>query len=287
MTYDPTLQIQLDRRCIRAGIERVNGLTPLGSLHLEATPGVSDLTRCRVRLRAGEEIGARTLMQAAGVPVVPGETPSDQSDEGLAAALRRVGLPALLKASAGGGGKGMRIVGESIEATDAIQAARREALSAFGDGTLYVEKLVERARHVEVQVFADHHGQVVHVFERDCSAQRRHQKVLEEAPSPSLTSALRTRITTAAVQAATAASYRNAGTIEFLLDTSHGVGPESPFYFLEMNTRLQVEHAVTEAVVGVDLVQAQLAVASGESVPRTQETLSQRGHAIEARIFSR
>jgi acetyl-CoA/propionyl-CoA carboxylase biotin carboxyl carrier protein len=231
----------------------------------------------------GSKIGARTLMQAAGVPVVPGETPDDQSDGGLRRAVDRVGVPALIKASAGGGGKGMRRVRDVSEIDGAIQAARREAAAAFGDGTLYVERLVDHPRHVEVQVFADHHGRVVHLFERECSVQRRHQKVIEESPSPALTPGLRARMTTAAVTAATAAGYRNAGTIEFLLD---GRGDDAPFYFLEMNTRLQVEHPVTEAVTGLDLVSAQLRVASGQHLPWPDDAISQRGHAIEARVYA-
>ena len=231
----------------------------------------------------GSKIAARQLMQSAGVPVVPGETPDDQSDAGLQRAVDGVGLPALVKASAGGGGKGMRTVTHRDEVLDAVQAARREATAAFGDGTLYVERLVERPRHVEVQVFADAHGHAVHVFERECSVQRRHQKIIEESPSPALTPALRERITDAAVQAARAAGYRNAGTIEFLLE---GTGDAARFFFLEMNTRLQVEHPVTEQVTGVDLVRAQLLVASGEPLPWTQADLSQRGHAIEARVYA-
>jgi acetyl/propionyl-CoA carboxylase alpha subunit len=180
----------------------------------------------------------------------------------------------------------MRLVRERSEIADAIQEARREALAAFGNGTLYVERLVERSRHVEVQVFGDHHGRVVHVFERECSVQRRHQKVIEESPSPAISPALGDRITDAAVRAARAVSYRNAGTVEFLVDLSRDAGDENAFYFLEMNTRLQVEHPVTELVAGVDLVRAQLLVASGEALPWSQETLRQRGHAIEARVYA-
>ena len=242
----------------------------------------------------GSKIGARSLMQNAGVPVVPGVTPGDQSDEGVLAAVRSVGFPALVKASAGGGGKGMRrlrasgatarqgVSGES-ETREMIAAARREAQAAFGDGTLYVERLVERPRHVEIQVFGDSQGNAVHLFERECSVQRRHQKVIEESPSVALTPALRARMGDAAVKAALAAKYRNAGTIEFLLE---GDGDGARFYFLEMNTRLQVEHPVTEAVTGVDLVRAQLAVAAGERLPWTQDSLSQRGHAIECRVYA-
>jgi acetyl-CoA carboxylase biotin carboxylase subunit len=233
--------------------------------------------------RMGSKIEARRLMQSAGVPVVPGHTPDDQTDDGVRLAAERVGLPALIKASAGGGGKGMRRVTDRSGLTDAIQAARREAQGAFDDGTLYVERLIERPRHIEVQIMADAHGAVVHLFERECSVQRRHQKVIEESPSPNVTPALRARITDAAVRAARAASYRNAGTIEFLVDSA-SADDVPPFYFLEMNTRLQVEHPVTEAVVGVDIVHAQLRVAGGEPLPWTQAALSQRGHAIEARV---
>ena len=229
--------------------------------------------------RMGSKIEARRLAAAAGVPVVPGETPDDQSDRGIAAAIDRVRLPALIKASAGGGGKGMRRVTDTADITQAIEAARREATAAFGDGTLYVEKLIDAARHVEIQVFADNHGQAVHLFERECSVQRRHQKVIEESPSPALTPELRARMTTAAVALARTVEYRNAGTIEFLVD-----GPS--FYFLEMNTRLQVEHPVTEQVTGLDLVRAQLLVASGEPLPWTQAQIAQRGHAIEARVYA-
>ena len=231
----------------------------------------------------GSKIAARTLMQQAGVPVVPGSTPDDQSDDGVLAAARTVGYPALVKASAGGGGKGMRTVRSEGEARDAIGAARREAVAAFGDGTLYVERLIERPRHVEIQVFADAHGNVVHLFERECSVQRRHQKIVEESPSPALDASTRTRMGEAAVAAARASGYRNAGTIEFLVE---GDGASTRFYFLEMNTRLQVEHPVTELVTGVDLVHAQLLVAAGERLPWRQSDLSQRGHAIECRIYA-
>jgi acetyl-CoA carboxylase biotin carboxylase subunit len=233
--------------------------------------------------RMGSKISARELMIAAGVPVVPGLTPGDQSDEGIAAAVREVGYPALVKASAGGGGKGMRVLTDETIGRDMIPAARREAVAAFGDGTLYVERLIEKPRHVEIQVFCDDHGNAVHLFERECSIQRRHQKVIEESPSPALSPALRQAMGQAAVAAARAAGYRNAGTIEFLLE---GAGDTARFYFLEMNTRLQVEHPVTEAVTGVDLVQAQLTVAAGGPLPWSQEALSQRGHAIEVRVYA-
>src|SRR5476651_1529326 len=227
----------------------------------------------------GSKIGARRLVAAAGVPVVPGETPDDQSDRGIRQAIDRVGLPALIKASAGGGGKGMRNVLDARAIDESIQAARRESVAAFGDGTLYVERLVAHARHVEVQIFADNHGHVLHLFERDCSTQRRHQKVIEESPSPALTPGLRARMTDAAVAAARAANYRNAGTIEFLVDGDQ-------FYFLEMNMRLQVEHPVTEQVTGLDLVRLQEEIAAGARLPFGQEQVAWRGSAIECRIYA-
>jgi 3-methylcrotonyl-CoA carboxylase alpha subunit len=231
----------------------------------------------------GSKIAARQLMVAAGVPVVPGGIAADQSDQGIAAAADEVGFPVLVKASAGGGGKGMRVVRDHESARTLIPAARREAIASFGDGTLYVERLIERPRHVEVQIFGDTHGHIVHLFERECSIQRRHQKVIEESPSPALTPALRRAMGAAAVAAARAAGYVNAGTIEFLVE---GSGDAARFYFLEMNTRLQVEHPVTEAVAGVDLVRAQFVVAAGGRLPWTQESLTTRGHAIECRIYA-
>jgi 3-methylcrotonyl-CoA carboxylase alpha subunit len=233
--------------------------------------------------RMGSKIGARALMEGAGVPIVPGQTPADQSDRGIAKAAGRMAFPVLIKASAGGGGRGMRVVRNPEDAPELIAAARREATAAFGDGTLYVEKLIERPRHVELQIFGDDYGNVAHLFERECSLQRRHQKVIEESPSPALAPAVRERMGAAAIAAARAAGYRNAGTIEFLLE---GEGDDARFYFLEMNTRLQVEHPVTEAVTGVDLVRAQLEVAAGAPLPWTQESLGQRGHAIECRIYA-
>jgi acetyl/propionyl-CoA carboxylase alpha subunit len=240
----------------------------------------------KVIAQMGSKIDARQLMERAGVPVVPGETPDDQSDAGLRRAVEKVGLPALIKASAGGGGKGMRQVDAEPEIDAAIQAARREAIAAFGDGALYVEHLVGTPHHVEVQLFGDAHGQIVHLYERECSVQRRHQKIIEESPSPNLTAALRSRLTDAAVRAGHACGYRNAGTVEFLVDLSGGRNDVAPFYFLEMNTRLQVEHPVTEQLLGVDLVRAQLLCASGEPLPWTQADLRPRGHAIEARVYA-
>ena len=233
--------------------------------------------------RMGSKIGARRLMHAAGVPIVPGEAPADQSDQALAAAARKIGLPVLIKPSAGGGGIGMKTVREPASLVEAIQRARREARSAFGDDTLFVERLIEQPRHVEIQIVADRHGNVAQLFERECSIQRRHQKVIEESPCPVLTAAIRTRMGEAAVAAARAAGYINAGTIEFLLE---GRGDQARFYFLEMNAWLQVEHPITEAVVGVDLVHAQLRIAAGEALPWEQSTLAQRGHAIECRIYA-
>jgi 3-methylcrotonyl-CoA carboxylase alpha subunit len=233
--------------------------------------------------RMGSKIGARQIMEEAGVPVVPGATPPDQSDESLTAAVSAIGYPALIKPSAGGGGIGMKIVREPGDVLASVQRARREAQSAFGDSTLYVERLVERPRHVEIQVFADEHGNVVHLFERECSIQRRHQKTIEESPCAALSDPVRERMGAAAVSAARAAGYVNAGTVEFLLE---GDGDDARFYFLEMNTRLQVEHPVTELVTGVDLVHAQLLVASGKPLPWAQSELNQRGHAIECRIYA-
>jgi acetyl-CoA/propionyl-CoA carboxylase biotin carboxyl carrier protein len=237
----------------------------------------------RVIEQLGSKIAARQLARKARVPIVPGETPGDQSNDAIAGAARTVGFPVLLKPSAGGGGIGMKDVRDERTLLPAIEQARREATSAFGDGTLYVERLVDRPRHVEIQILADHHGHVVHLFERECSIQRRHQKVVEETPSTAVTPALRTRMGDAAVALARAAGYRNAGTVEFLLE---GTGDAASFYFLEVNTRLQVEHPVTEQVTGIDLVRAQIAVASGEKLPWAQPVLSQRGHAIEVRIYA-
>jgi len=234
----------------------------------------------------GSKIEARRLVDQAGVPVVPGELPRDQSDAGVAAAIDRLGLPALVKASAGGGGKGMRPIRATSDVAEAVPAARREALSSFGDGTLYIERLLERPRHIEVQVFGDDHGGLVHLFERECSVQRRHQKIIEESPAPVVTPEFRARVADAALRVARAVSYTNAGTVEFLVEGTGTMSAKTPFYFLEMNTRLQVEHGVTELVAGVDLVHAQLDVAGGQPLPWQQAALGQRGHAIEARVYA-
>ncbi|WP_291984948.1 biotin carboxylase N-terminal domain-containing protein [Luteitalea sp.] len=233
--------------------------------------------------RMGSKLEARRLMEAAGVPCVPGARPEDQSLDALRAAGTRVGFPLIVKASAGGGGKGMRVVERAEDLDEALGAARREAEAAFGDGTLYVERRIDGARHIEVQIIADDHGATLHLGERECSLQRRHQKVIEEAPSPVVSAALRARMGAAAVAAARAAGYRNAGTVEFLLE---GDGDEAAFYFLEMNTRLQVEHPVTELVMGVDLVHLQLDVAEGRRLDFSQEALVPRGHAVECRVYA-
>jgi acetyl-CoA/propionyl-CoA carboxylase, biotin carboxylase, biotin carboxyl carrier protein len=230
--------------------------------------------------RLGRKDEARRLALAADVPVVPAlEDAAD--DELVARAPAAVGFPLMVKAAAGGGGKGMRIVRAPWELPGALAAARREARSAFGDGTLLIERLVEGARHVEVQVLADAHGNVVHLLERDCSTQRRHQKVLEEAPAPTISAAVRERLTGAAVRLARAVGYVNAGTVEFMV-----AGNGQDAYFLEMNTRLQVEHPVTELICGMDLVELQLRIAAGERLPFAQDGVSASGHAIEARVYA-
>jgi 3-methylcrotonyl-CoA carboxylase alpha subunit len=228
----------------------------------------------------GSKSAAKSIMGEAGVPLIPGYHGSDQSVERLQQAADEIGYPVLLKAVAGGGGKGMRLVHAGAEFEEALAAARRESASAFGSDDMLVEKYLERPRHVELQVFCDTHGNAVYLFERDCSVQRRHQKVIEEAPAPGMTEDLRARMGQAAVQAAQAIDYVGAGTVEFLLD------PGGAFYFMEMNTRLQVEHPVTEMITGQDLVEWQLRVASGEALPLRQEQLQIRGHAFEARIYA-
>lgn len=228
----------------------------------------------------GGKIGARAIAVQAGVPVVPGYDGADQSAEVLAIEAERIGYPLLIKASAGGGGKGMRVVNGPAEFTAALEGARREARAAFGDDTVFLERLIIRPRHVEIQILGDSYGNVVHLGERECSIQRRHQKILEEAPSPALDPVLRTAMGEAAVRAARAAGYVNAGTVEFVL------AQDGQFYFLEMNTRLQVEHPVTELVSGLDLVRLQVAIAAGAALPFSQEQVNLRGHAIEARLYA-
>jgi propionyl-CoA carboxylase alpha chain len=230
------------------------------------------------------KVEAKRLVAAAGVPLVPGaELEADASDADITAAGAAVGLPLLVKASAGGGGKGMRLVREPDELLEAVSAARNEAASAFGDPTVFLERYLERGRHVEVQVFGDTHGNVVHAFERECSIQRRHQKVVEESPSPGATPATLERMYAAAVAAARAIDYVGAGTVEFMVA---GEGAQQEFFFLEMNTRLQVEHPVTEEVTGLDLVEWQVRVAAGEPLPLAQEQITRSGHAIEVRLYA-
>ena len=233
----------------------------------------------------GLKDAAKRLMETAGVPVVPGYHGEAQEIVLLASKAREIGYPVLIKARAGGGGKGMRRVDHPDDFSEALSGARREAKAAFGDDRVLVEKYVDKPRHIEVQVFGDSFGNVVHLFERDCSAQRRHQKVIEEAPAPGMTPALRKAMTDAAVKAARAISYSGAGTIEFIVDASQGLQADR-FWFMEMNTRLQVEHPVTEMVTGTDLVEWQLRVACGEKLPKAQDEITLSGHAFEARIYA-
>lgn len=228
----------------------------------------------------GDKAQSKITMKAAGVPTIPGAENLAGETEFLEAA-ERIGYPVLVKAAAGGGGKGMRVVRSAREMPEALEAARRESQNAFGDDRLLVEKYIENAHHIEIQVFGDQHGNLVHLFERECSVQRRHQKIIEESPSPLLTPAIRARMGEAAVQAARAVGYFNAGTVEFIFDPAL-----SSFFFLEMNTRLQVEHPVTEAVTGLDLAAWQIRVAAGEPFPFKQADLTQRGHAIECRLYA-
>ena len=230
--------------------------------------------------KMGSKAGAKELMQAAGVPVVPGYTGSDQSPQLLAREAARIGFPLMIKAAHGGGGKGMRIVRSLDKFLLKLESCQREAASAFGRDRVLLERYVEQPRHIEIQVFGDSHGNVIHLNERECSAQRRYQKVLEESPSPFLTPELRAAMGAAAVQAARAIDYANAGTVEFI------VAPGGDFYFMEINTRLQVEHPVTELVTGLDLVEWQLRVAAGEALPLMHDAVQQHGHAIEVRLYA-
>lgn len=233
----------------------------------------------------GLKDAAKKLMQDARVPVTPGYLGEDQSPERLQAEADRIGYPVLIKAVAGGGGKGMRRVDVAADFADALASCQREAASSFGNTQVLIEKYILAPRHIEVQVFGDSHGNIVHLFERDCSMQRRHQKVIEEAPAPGMDNATRFAVCDAAVKAARAVNYVGAGTIEFIADASQGLHADR-IWFMEMNTRLQVEHPVTEAITGVDLVEWQLRVASGEPLPLRQEQLSINGHAIEARLYA-
>jgi acetyl-CoA carboxylase biotin carboxylase subunit len=237
----------------------------------------------------GSKTEARTIMQNSGVPIVPGfqamnnETMNNETmnNEQWAREAEKIGYPILVKAVAGGGGKGMRIVRAASELSEAIAAAQREAAHAFGDDRVFLEKYIDSPRHVEFQVLADSQGNTVHLFERECSIQRRHQKIIEETPSPLLTPEMRAKMGEAAVAAAKAVGYVNAGTVEFIVDAI-----TREFYFLEMNTRLQVEHPITEAITGIDLAQAQINIAAGKNLPFTQNDLHQRGHAIECRVYA-
>ncbi len=233
----------------------------------------------------GLKDAAKSLMEKAGVPVVPGYHGESQDVVVLAGKANEIGFPVLIKARAGGGGKGMRLVDDPKGFADALSAARREGEAAFGDGRVLVEKFVSKPRHIEIQVFGDCLGNVVHLFERDCSLQRRHQKVIEEAPAPGMTPEMRAAMGAAAVQAAKAIGYSGAGTVEFIVDSSEGLSPDR-FYFMEMNTRLQVEHPVTEMITGLDLVEWQLRVAAGEALPLTQEALAIDGWSFEARLYA-
>ncbi|MFI5372984.1 MAG: acetyl/propionyl/methylcrotonyl-CoA carboxylase subunit alpha, partial [Candidatus Eisenbacteria bacterium] len=240
--------------------------------------GLAFIGPTAAQIRAmGDKRAARALAVEAKVPVVPGGEGADVP--ALVREAKRIGYPVMVKAALGGGGKGMRVAADEPALREAVESAGRLASSAFGDGSVYLEKVLERPRHIEVQVLGDGAGDAIHLFERECSLQRRHQKVIEECPSPVVDETLRERITFAAVSLAKAARYRGAGTIEFLL------APDGRYYFLEMNTRLQVEHPVTEMVTGLDLVRLQVEVAAGGRLPVTQQQVTRRGHAIEARVY--
>ncbi|MCH8044671.1 MAG: acetyl-CoA carboxylase biotin carboxylase subunit [Planctomycetes bacterium] len=228
--------------------------------------------------RLGDKNRARALAKAADVPIVPGSEGLVESEAEALRIAHEIGFPVLIKASAGGGGKGMRVALNDLALQSAVQQARTEAEAAFGDGSLYIERFVERSRHIEVQVLADHHGNVVHLWERECSVQRRHQKLIEESPAPNLPEEIRRNMCEAAVRMIRAAEYTNAGTVEFILDR------EGNFYFIEVNARIQVEHPVTEMVTGIDLIKSQIRIAAGEPLPFSQDDIPQRGAAIECRI---
>jgi geranyl-CoA carboxylase alpha subunit len=228
----------------------------------------------------GNKAGAKEIMKKAGVPIVPGYQGADQGDEVMVAEAKKIGFPVMIKAVAGGGGRGMRLVTDAAAFPDALRSARSEAKAAFGDPTVILERAIQNPRHIEIQVFGDSHGNAIHLGERDCSVQRRHQKLIEEAPSPAVSPELRAKMGEVAVAAVKALRYEGAGTLEFLLDAS------GDFYFMEMNTRLQVEHPVTEAITGLDLVELQLRVARGEPLPVRQQDIKFAGHAIEVRLCS-
>ncbi|MEW6747275.1 MAG: acetyl-CoA carboxylase biotin carboxylase subunit [Planctomycetota bacterium] len=271
---------------LRSGAEAIHPGYGFLSENAAFAQAVEDAGLCFIGPRAdqirkmGDKVEARRLMKAAGVPVVPGTEEVIEDPEVLGRTARALGLPVMIKAAGGGGGKGIRIVHSEAELHSAFERARSEALSSFKNASVYLEKYLEQPRHIEFQVLADNHGQTIHLGERECSIQRRHQKILEESPSPVMTPELRRRMGEAAVAAAQAVGYRNAGTIEFLVDQ------DSNFYFLEMNTRLQVEHPVTETVTGIDLVREQIAIAGGAPLGLDQEQVALRGHSIEARIYA-
>ncbi len=233
-----------------------------------------------VIVQMGDKIMAREAMTKAGIPVVPGTAESISDENEVLEIIKEIELPIMIKAAAGGGGKGMRLVKKESEIVSAVRAARSEALSSFGDDSVYIEKYITSPHHIEYQILADQHGNVIHLFERECSIQRRHQKMIEETPSPLMTPELRAKMGQSAVDAAKAVNYTGAGTIEFLVDNNLN------YYFLEMNTRLQVEHPITERVTGVDLVKQQIKIAEGEVLEFKQEDLFQRGHSIECRIYA-
>lgn len=233
-----------------------------------------------VILQMGDKIQAREAIKKAGIPVVPGTEGSVSTEEEVLSAIKKIGLPVMVKASAGGGGKGMRLVNHEKDVVSSVRAARSEAKSAFGDDAVYIEKYITSPHHIEFQILADQHGNAIHLFERECSVQRRHQKMIEETPSPLMTPELREQMGNAAVEAAKAVNYCGAGTIEFLVDENLN------YYFLEMNTRLQVEHPITERVTGIDLVNQQIKIAEGQKLEISQDSLEQKGHAIECRIYA-
>jgi len=257
---------ELPEACVQAGIKFIG-------------PSASAMRQM------GGKAEAKAIAESAGVPVVPGWRGEKLEARALLKEAGRIGFPVMIKAVAGGGGRGMRLVEKAEDFIAALESAEREALSAFGDARVLIEKLIVRPRHIEVQVFGDSHGNVVHLFERDCSLQRRNQKVIEEAPAPGMSPELRRKITDAAVKCAKAVGYEGAGTVEFLVEGGI-LGPKAPWYFIEMNTRLQVEHPVTELVTGLDLVEWQFRVASGERLPLTQEQIRLAGHAVESRLYA-
>ncbi len=227
----------------------------------------------------GDKISAKDLMNKAGVPTIPGYQGEKNDIESLKKEIIKIGFPVLVKAAAGGGGRGMKVVRNKDEIEEMVASAKREAIEAFGDDRVFLEKYLEKPKHIEFQIFGDTHGNVIHLFERECSVQRRHQKIVEEAPSVSLTDVLRSKMAEAAVTAARSANYVGAGTVEFLLEGDS-------FYFLEVNTRLQVEHPVTELITGIDLVQMQIKIAEGEKLPYSQKQVVSRGHSIECRLYA-